>query len=145
MHRYLVGTLVLATMAALSAANEDAARVEMKAMEGTWQLVSAVRDGKETPDDVVKKIRVVIKDGKHSVYFGDKAAVKDIPFTVDPTKNPKTTVDTLPDGREIKGIYKLDGDTLTSCVAEAGKDRPSEFASRPGSGHTLRVFKRMKS
>ena len=103
-----------------------------------------MKDGKVTPEDVVKKVRVVIKGGKHSVYFGDEVAAKEIPFTVDPTKNPKTTVDTLPDAKEIKGIYKLDGDTLTSCVAEAGKDRPSEFASKPGSGHTLRVFKRGK-
>jgi uncharacterized protein (TIGR03067 family) len=79
---------------------------------------------------------VVIKEGKHSVYFGDEVAAKEIPFTVDPSKAPKTTVDTLPDGKEIKGIYKLDGDTLTSCVAEAGKDRPAEFVSKPGSGHT---------
>jgi uncharacterized protein (TIGR03067 family) len=131
-------------MVAVSAANEDTVTVEMKKLEGTWQLISAMKDGKETPAEVVKKIRVVIKGGKHSVYFGDEVAAKEIPFAVDPTKDPRTTVDTLPDGREIKGIYNLDGDMLTSCVAEAGKDRPSEFDSKPGSGHTLRVFKRVK-
>jgi uncharacterized protein (TIGR03067 family) len=131
-------------MAAVSAANEDTAKAEMKKLEGTWQLLSAMKDGKGTPAEVVKKIRVVIKAGKHTVFFGDEVAAKEIPFAVDPTKDPKTTVDTLPDGKEIKGIYKLDGDMLTSCVAEAGKDRPSEFDSKPGSGHTLRVFKRVE-
>jgi hypothetical protein len=42
----------------------------------------------------------------------------------------------------LRGFYKLDGDTLTSCVAEPRKDRRSELASKPGTGQTLRVFKR---
>ncbi|MEK7806729.1 MAG: TIGR03067 domain-containing protein [Chloroflexota bacterium] len=127
----------------MSAANDETAKDEMKNLEGTWQLLSAMKDGKETPAEVVKKIRVAIRGGKHTVYFGDEVAAKEIPFAVDPTKSPKTTVDTLPGGKEIKGIYKLEGDMLTSCVAETGKDRPSEFDSKPGSGHTLRVFKRV--
>lgn len=144
MAKYLLGAAALWMGTAVSAVDKDAARAEVKNLEGTWQLVSAVKDGKTTPEDIVKKIRVVIKGGKHSVHFGDEVAVKEIPFAVDPTRNPKTTVDTLPGGKEIKGIYKLEGNTLTSCVAEAGKDRPSEFVSRPGSGHTLRVFKRVQ-
>jgi uncharacterized protein (TIGR03067 family) len=143
MSKYVIGAVALLIVTAVSTADEHAAKAEMKKLEGTWQLVSAVKDGMETPEEVVKKIRVVIKEGKHTVYFGDDTVAKDIPFTVDPTQDPKTTVDSLPDGKEIKGIYKLDANRLTSCVAEAGKDRPSDFVSKPGSGHTLRVFQRV--
>ncbi len=125
-------------------ADDEAVKAELKKMEGTWQLTSAVADGKETLGEVVKKVRVVIKDGKHTVHLGDDVVVKDIPFKLDPSQKPKTTDDTVGEGKTIKGIYKLDGDTLTSCVAEVGKDRPTEFASKAGSGHTLRVFKRVK-
>jgi hypothetical protein len=43
-----------------------------------------------------------------------------------------------------KGIYELNGDTLKSCVASPGKERPTEFSAKAGSGHTLRVFKCVK-
>ncbi len=144
MRKYALGVIIVAIVTAVSWADEDAVKAEIKNLEGTWQLVSATKEGKQTPEEVVKKIRVVIKGNTHSVYFEDKAVAKDISFTIDPKKNPKTTTDTLPDGKEIKGIYKLDGDTLTSCVAEVDKERPTEFAAKPGTGHTLRVFKRIK-
>lgn len=146
--RNSVGTLVLlsciASVPTPIVQADDAFADELKKFDGTWQLVSATKDGKETPEETVKKIRVIIKDGKHTVQFGDETIAKEIAVTIDPKKNPKTTVDMLPDGKTIKGIYKLEGDMLTSCVAEIGKDHPKEFAAKPGTGHTLRVFKRVK-
>jgi uncharacterized protein (TIGR03067 family) len=144
MRKSTISVVAVVVLTALASGDEDAVKTEMKNLEGTWQLVSATKDGKDTPKDVVRKIRVVINGNKHSVYFGEEIVAKEIIFSIDPKKNPKTTTDKLADGKEIKGIYKLDGDILISCVAEPGKDRPSEFASKAGSGQTLRVFKRTK-
>lgn len=137
-------SIVLVTSFTVSAADDDAVQAELRKFTGTWQLTSGLKDGKETPEDVVKKVRVVIEGGKHTVYFGEEVAAKEIQFSIDPSKAPKQVTDTLPDGKQIKGIYKLDGDTLTSCVAAVDKDRPLKFESLPGSGHSLRVFQRVK-
>jgi uncharacterized protein (TIGR03067 family) len=122
----------------------DAAKKELAKLQGTWQLLSAETDGKKLPEEQVKQIRVVIKDEKHTVYFGEKVVAEGVAFKVDPTRSPKEVEDTLRDGRKIRGIYELDGDTLRSCVAPPDKDRPTEFAGGKGSGSTLRVFRRVK-
>jgi uncharacterized protein (TIGR03067 family) len=49
-------------------------------------------------------------------------------------------------GRIFRGIYKLDGDTLTICRPSAvQKQRPMTFAVKQGSGLMLTVWKRKKS
>ena len=47
-------------------------------------------------------------------------------------------------GKVVKAIWKLEGDTLTVCTAEPGKERPKEFKGAEGTGHTLLVFQRAK-
>jgi uncharacterized protein (TIGR03067 family) len=141
--RWLLSVVPVLFVAA-DAPQTELAKKELEKFQGTWQLVSAETDAKKAPDENVKQTRVVIEGSKHTVYFGDKAVVHQIPFQIDPTTDPKSVTDTLPDGRTIKSIYKLEGDTLTSCAAPAGKDRPKEFSAMAGTGQTLRVFRRVK-
>ena len=141
--RSVMLALVTAGWSFAADAREDAVKKELDRLQGTWQLVSVETEGKAPPEDVIKTIRVVISGSKHTVHVGDQTPAKDIPFAIDPTKKPKETTDTLPDGSTIKGIYELDGDTLKSCVAPPGKDRPTKFEGK--GGNTLRVFKRVKN
>jgi uncharacterized protein (TIGR03067 family) len=137
-------TFVATLFLTVDAAKDDAIKKELEKLQGTWQLVSAETDGKPAPEETIKKVKVVIQGAKHTVYFGEEVIAKEIAFQIDPSADPKTVDDTLPDGKMIHGIYELDGDTLTSCVAAVDKERPTEFVSKPGTGHTLRVFKREK-
>jgi hypothetical protein len=43
-------------------------------------------------------------------------------------------------GRTHPGIYKLDGDTFTVCYGK--RDRPADFATKPGVEQVLMVFRR---
>ena len=144
MNARLLIALAAGIALAADAPKEEAVRKELERFQGAWQLVSAETDGKQAPEEQVKMIKVVIKGSKHTVFFGEEPIVKDTPFMIDPTKKPKQSTDTLPDGKEIRGIYELDGDTLKSCVGGIGKERPTEFTAKAGTGQTLQVFKRVK-
>jgi uncharacterized protein (TIGR03067 family) len=141
--RYSVLVLTLTAGWSLGADDKaDAIKTEWDKLQGTWQLVSVETEGKAPSEDLIKKIRVVISGRKHTVHVGDQTPAKDIPFAIDPSKTPKEATDTLPDGTTIKSIYELDGDTLKSCVAPPGKDRPTKFECK--GGNTVRVFKRVR-
>lgn len=145
MRRIGFGAVVLVFL--LGADDDKLVEEELARFQGTWQLVSAESDGVKAPREQTDRIRVIIKGSRHTVMFGDKAVAGPVPFAIDPTTTPRSVVDTLEDGpnkgKQIKGIYKLEGDTLTSCVARIGEERPNEFASKPGTGHTLRVFRKV--
>jgi uncharacterized protein (TIGR03067 family) len=130
-------------------AKEDAAKKELEALQGTWAVVSAVRDGKEILRDEFKDIRLSYTGAKATVRKGDKVLFEGT-IRLDPTKKPKLLDSTqLSDGEEkgktFLGIYELNGDNLKICSSTpAGKAAPADFGSRPGSGHFLRVYKREK-
>jgi len=144
MRLFLLLCLLLNLSNVVAEDKKDPAAEELKRFQGTWQLIKAEADGKVMAPEVADKIRVTIKGNKHTVTFGTDTLAKDITFRVDPTRKPSEVTDTLPDGKEIKGIYRLEGDMLTSCVGGVDKERPKEFSGKEGSGQTLRVFRRVK-
>jgi uncharacterized protein (TIGR03067 family) len=121
---------------------------DLTRLQGTWQLIWAETDGVKAPEGRVEPVRVTITGDKHTVRFNDRVVAHDVSFAIDPSKSPKEVTDTVNDGpdtgKPIRGIYKLAGDTLVSCVAPAGKERPAAFAARAGTGATLRVFRRVR-
>jgi hypothetical protein len=55
----------------------------------------------------------------------------------------------LPDTAKDKtkptlGIYAFDGDRLKMCFAAPGKERPTDFGSKKGSGQQFSVWEREK-
>jgi uncharacterized protein (TIGR03067 family) len=65
-------------------------------------------------------------------------------YKLDETKKPKEMTVTH-DGKTMLGIYKLEGDKLTVCIAnEDDNTRPTEFVSKDGTQTMLIVMKREK-
>jgi uncharacterized protein (TIGR03067 family) len=139
--------LVAALTIGTTAAQDDAAKTELKKLEGTWATVSIEAAGqKVTDEDKIKSRKLTTKGEKYTLKVGDETVQGTI--EINPTKKPKT-IDAKADsgtnkGKTLLGIYELDGDSLKICLALPGKDRPAAFATAAENGQQLVVYKREK-
>jgi uncharacterized protein (TIGR03067 family) len=120
---------------------------EVERHQGTWQCTSSEAGGIKAPFEMVISIQRVVK-GDHVEWKRDGKNFAGTTVEFDPTTKPKT-IDVIPDGgnakgKRVLGIYKLEGDDLTICMAGVDQDRPKEFDASKGSKRTLMTFKREK-
>jgi uncharacterized protein (TIGR03067 family) len=140
--------ILLAPWSLLPAHDDDQAiKDELARHQGTWHASTSVYDGQEAPAEIVRSItRTVEKD--HVVWKRDGKSFAGTRIELDPSRDPKA-IDVIPDGgkdrgERVPGIYKLEDDRLTICMAAPGQPRPKEFKAEKGSGCTLRTFIREK-
>lgn len=123
------------------------AKKEMARLEGEWTMESGEIDGQAMPEEMRKTAKRAVKDRETTVTVGGQMFMK-AKFVVDPSKKPKTIDYTMTGGptagKTQLGIYELDGDTVKFCFSAPGKDRPTDFTTKEGSGRTLSVWKRAK-
>jgi uncharacterized protein (TIGR03067 family) len=110
-------------------------------------MQSLERNGKKVDDRLVRTFKRTVADRKHIVTWEEEGVPQrlDTMLTLDPTQNPKA-VDILITAGPLKGktrlgIYQIDGDTETVCLAQPGRNRPTSFDSRQGAIH---VWKRVE-
>ena len=145
MTRFTVILFLMALMAAMGDSDADATAKDLEKMQGDWAVVSVIRDGVKEEDDNAQSLFRTVKDHQYTVFLFDKP-VGNGTFQIDATKKPKA-IDSFPAnlaGKALLGIYQIEGDTIKTCYAPAGKDRPTEFSSKKGSGHTLMAWEREK-
>jgi uncharacterized protein (TIGR03067 family) len=151
---------VLAAGMSLAAdgAKDDAITLEQTKLDGTWVVESIVRDPKERGPGEGQGIRCAITGEKVVFTFpGQDKPAGSFLIRIDPTRKPKAldiregeppsgkSVNATRKGPPVLAIYELDGDTLRVCWAPLEKrERPKEFAAKPGSNHSLVVLKRQK-
>jgi uncharacterized protein (TIGR03067 family) len=144
--KLLVGAFVVVLLAADAAKDDDASKKDAEKMQGDWAAVSMIQDGTKYPEDDAQSFFRTVKGDEYTVFHFDQPLAK-WKFKLDATKKPKTIDVVKPDDDKapaVLGIYEFDGDKFKLCVAAPGKDRPTSFESKEGSGHTLSVWAREK-
>jgi uncharacterized protein (TIGR03067 family) len=118
---------------------------ELERQQGTWQVVSSIRDGMEGDPEIVASIRRIVT-GDHVVWERDGKPFSGSTIVVIPGTDPRG-IDVIPDGgpargKRVLGIYKFDDERLVLCMADADQPRPTTFSAETASRQTLMVFKK---
>jgi uncharacterized protein (TIGR03067 family) len=111
-----------------------------RSLDGTWGVDSAEQEGAP---------RIFSRGEFRHTYAGSKLRfgtanqINECQVVVDSLDDPPHH-DVIADNRVEQGIFRIDGDVLTICAADSRKSRPDTFATSPGDGRTLMVFRRMQ-
>jgi uncharacterized protein (TIGR03067 family) len=116
-----------------------------KMLDGKWETVNVEKEGKELGGGF-RGFMMVVKGNTFDDVTEEGKRVGGGAIKLDPGKKPPT-VDLsytagASKGTTRLGVYRLQGDTLTIALAEAGTARPNEVESKAGSGVTLYEYRR---
>jgi uncharacterized protein (TIGR03067 family) len=142
-----LGSLVVGLGLLAAAPGTKGDKDDLKKFEGNWAFTGWQHAGEALPADARESAKWTIKGDKYTFEFG--GMTEEGTIKLDPAKKPATIDLTITDGqdkgKDQVGIYKIDGDTITVCLAAPGaKDRPTEFKSTEENGFILATIKRAK-
>jgi uncharacterized protein (TIGR03067 family) len=126
--------------------SDDKADADVKAVQGEWTVEKVQEDGKWKLDREKPGTPVTIAEKKITVR--DENNSWEVLYKLDPAAKPKAIEITPTVGeftnKASKGLYKLDGDTLTIVYGIPTREAPTEFATKEGSRQIMFVLKRGK-
>ena len=133
----LIGLLTLPLLNA-TAPDTGALTGDYLKLQGRWLVVKSEVKGADVP---AMRGQILNFDGKNFRLNTDEGSEG---YSLDESTSPRSV--TFDDGHSppIKGIYKLEGDTLIICMGEPGAQRPKEFKSDTSTGAILTQATRAK-
>ena len=121
---------------------------ELKKIQGTWTVTEHEHGGEKTPLKELANLSLEISADKMTTRESGELKEGTTIVGLDPKTKPASLDLKVESGEDankiVRAIYKREGDTLTICVAEPGKDRPKDFEGRKDSGNTRMVFKKAR-
>jgi uncharacterized protein (TIGR03067 family) len=119
-----------------------------RALVGEWVAVTSAHDGAERTVPEGAYVLVFAADGKMTEVRGPAGPRGEGTYKADPKADPPA-IDFVrpPDQKKpaLRGIYKVDGDTLTVCLPiDPEGERPKAFEAPAKAKVLLLTFKRAK-
>jgi uncharacterized protein (TIGR03067 family) len=108
-------------------------------------MISGIMNGRPMDNSLLQWVRRETRGNRTTVYAGPQIMLK-VDFSSDASESPHAinylNFAGAHKGKQQAGIFKLEGNLLTVCIAAPGAARPKEFQSQPGDGRSLTVWKR---
>ena len=150
-HSRVYLTVIVVTAIGRSVTADDAADTIdeslLAKLQGEWRPVSSVFDGKPFTSPM-GEWTAVVAGRRMFLRLGDKGVghVEIKHLDAEGGVGHLDCEKVEPDGFTVrtKQLFRLDGDTLTTCVRSPPGERPNELTRKPGSGHLLTVSQRTK-
>jgi uncharacterized protein (TIGR03067 family) len=113
---------------------------------GEWLRVGHTEAGKPVPTDREDHRQAFKADGAWEYSYGGGPPNAGMRFVTDPRQGPPTIdIHINATGTpHYRGVYKVEGDTLTLCLVTGDRDRPKAFESTPDRPTTIWVFTRVR-
>jgi uncharacterized protein (TIGR03067 family) len=116
---------------------------EAPSLVGTWALQYSITGGKND-DQPAGVTWAFTADGKSVITGPEGQPGGEGTFTTNPKASPaEFDVVDGPKAKRIVGIYKVEADTLTLCIAREA-NRPTKFEAPAGAVASVVVLKRVK-
>ncbi len=112
--------------------------------KGTWRQVAVIVNGQQI--GVGPGALLTVNDDGYEVTVNGRVYQRGTSrndYSTIPYQSDVIVTDGAEAGKTLPQIFQISGDVLVACIAPEGAARPAEFASHPGSGHTLSVWIRV--
>jgi uncharacterized protein (TIGR03067 family) len=138
----VLAVAALGVVVASPAAGVDPVKRDLERMQGTWEE----RFEPEDQPPGTSRLLLVIKGDRMTQWFeGVKGSTGT--FTLG-RRGGQKTIDKKHGSRHVltvwRGLYQLEGDTLTLCFAPRSKSRPKDLSGKGPAGGTRIVYRRVK-
>ena len=141
MPRYKLRTLLIVLALGPPCSADDAEVRELEKLQGEWVLHASEYNGKDNMP--ARTVTISIKNSEYA--FDSDGQPLTVRFKLNVISEPKHFDSYWKSTRIHRGIYKLEGDTLTIChVYNGSGNHPSGFATTD-QGNLLTVWKKIKS
>src|SRR5262245_59762238 len=114
---------------------------------GEWLRVGHTEAGTPVPPDREPHHQVFTADGEWQYSYGGRPdGTRGKSFVIDSRQSPPTIDISLGAGGPThwRGVYKVEGDTLTLCLVTGDRERPKTFESTADRPTTVWAFRRVK-